>query len=65
LTPVLEYATAAEHRARASKSFKDKIHELIHDQLNAETAISIYQRLQTRVEVARSFLAIERCKLDL
>lgn len=60
-----ESATAAEHRARASKAFKEKTHELIKDQLNAETAIATYHVLQTRVEVARSLLAIERAKLGL
>jgi len=60
-----ESATAAEHRARASSGFKEKTIELFKDHLNAETAIATYHVLQTRVEVQRSLLAIERAKLGL
>jgi hypothetical protein len=58
-----ESAGAAEHRARASAGFKTKMQDLMKDQLNAETVKANYHVIQTRLEIARSFLAIEREKL--
>lgn len=57
-------ATAAEHRARSSAGFKTKMQALMKDQLSAETVIANYNILQTRLDVARSFLAVERVKLE-
>lgn len=57
-------ATAAEHRARASKGYKDRMQELQRDYLCAENAITLYNLLSTRLDVARSLLAIERVKLE-
>lgn len=57
-------AVETEHRARALVTFKDSMKALIRDQLNAETVIANYHVLQTRLDVARSFMAIERAKIE-
>lgn len=57
-------ATAAEHRARSLQSFKDAMKRLVADHLNAETVKATYHVLQTRLDVARGFLAVERAKLE-
>jgi hypothetical protein len=59
-----ESATAAEHRARSSAGYKKAMKDLMTQQLAAETTIATYHILQTRIEVARSFLAIERTKIE-
>lgn len=59
-----ESATAAEHRARASASFKSHMKALIAEHLNAETVKTTYHVLQTRLDVARTFLTVERVKLE-
>ncbi len=57
-------ATECEHRARASAGYKDKMKELMKEQLNAETARTHHHLLQTRLDVARSQLACERAKIE-
>lgn len=57
-------ATAAEHRARASTLWKERMKGLTEECLNAETARTMYELLQTRLDVARSLLAVERAKLE-
>ena len=57
-------ATSAEHRARASTLYKDRMKGLQADHLKAETVIATYALLNTRLDVARSLLAIERVKLE-
>jgi len=57
-------ATAAEHRARSSTAYKDRMRELQKDYLCAENAITLWQLLSTRLDVARSLLACERAKLE-
>lgn len=59
-----ESATAAEHRARASAGFKSHMKQLVADHLNAETVKAHYHILQTRLDVARTFLTVERTKLE-
>lgn len=56
-------ATEAEHRARTANSYKSGMKALTRDQLNAETVIANFHILQSRLDVARSFLAIEREKI--
>lgn len=57
-------ATSLEHRARASGLFKDKMKDLMRDYLIAETRLANYDLLKTRLDVARSLLAVERAKLE-
>lgn len=59
-----ESAGAAEHRARASKGYKDKMQELMKDQLSAETTMTNYHLLQSRLDIARSLYACERTKIE-
>lgn len=58
-------ATAAEHRARASATFKSEMQDLIRESGAAETEIVHNEILRTRLEVCRSWLAIERAKMGL
>lgn len=57
-------ATAAEHRARASLGYKERMKAIMADHLKAETAIAHFDILKTRLDIARSLLAVERAKLD-
>lgn len=57
-------ATAAEHRARASATFKSEMQDLIRESGAAETEIVLNELLRTRLDVCRSLLALERSKLD-
>ena len=57
-------ATAAEHRARASQGYKDKMKQLMQDHMKAETVLANYDVLKTRLDVARSLLAVERVKVE-
>lgn len=57
-------ATAAEHRARASTLYKDRMKALTHDHLSAENSLALYELLKTRLDIARSLYAMERTKLE-
>lgn len=57
-------ATAAEHRARSLQTFKEAMKQLTTQHLNAETVKANYHILQTRLDVARTFLTVERTKLE-
>jgi hypothetical protein len=57
-------ATECEHRARSSAGYKEKMKELMKEQLHAETAKTHHHLLQTRLDVARSQLACERAKIE-
>lgn len=57
-------AASAEHRARASTLYKERMKSLTQEHLAAETSLALYELLKTRLEVARSLLACERAKLE-
>lgn len=58
-------ATAAEHRARHSATYSAEMKQLATELGAAETEIVHNEILRTRLEVCRSWLAIERQKMGL
>ena len=58
-------ATAAEHRARACKSYGTQIADLSEQLKSALRIIEQYDALKTKFDSARSILAAERSKLEM
>lgn len=60
-----EAAGSAEHRARNSPRYKERLAALLADEMAAESTKNWYELLRIRVEVARSRMAVIRTILGL
>lgn len=60
-----EAAGSAEHRARASKGYKEAVNRLYRDEITAEISKNHFELLKVRVEVARGQLAVHRALIGM
>lgn len=58
-------ASSLEHRARASKGYKDRMSGLYRDEVVAESIIANWKVMEMRLDVLRGYLSIENAKLKL
>jgi hypothetical protein len=60
-----EAAGSAEHRARNSAKYKDALRNLFAQEVACETQVRTYELLRTRVDVARSRMAVVRAMIEI
>lgn len=55
----------AEHRARNSQGYKQRMEQLYRDECTAEAVVQNWAIIKDRIEVLRSYLSLENAKLRI